>query len=76
MAIIAGDWVPGALVHFGNLWFIVNLEGGLERICSSDCSIDIVGSDTPVDYLQGLRLGASEADIFACTQHPLSTARR
>jgi len=76
MAIIAGDWVPGALVHFGDLCFIVSLEGGLEHICSSDCSIDIVGSDTPIDSLQGLRLEASEADIFACTQHPLSTARR
>ena len=51
MAIIAGDWVPGALVDFGGLHFIVNLEGGLERVCSSDSSPDIDGTDFVINSL-------------------------
>ena len=58
MAIISEDWVLGALVCFGGLRFIVNLEGGLERVCSSDCSLDTDGADSVVDSLRGLRLEA------------------
>ena len=71
MAIIARDWVPGTLMRFGDLCFIINLVVGLERICSSYCSIDIVGSDASIDSLRGLRLEVSEGDISARTQHPL-----
>jgi len=71
MAIIARDWVPGTLMCFGDLCFVINLVVGLERICSAYCSIDIVGSDASIDSLRGLRLEVSEDDISACTQHPL-----
>ena len=71
MAIIARDWVPGTLMHFGDLCFVIDLVVGLERICSAYCSIDIVGSDASIDSLRGLRLEVSEDDISACTQHPL-----
>ena len=71
MAIIARDWVPGKLMRFDDLCFVINLVGGLECICSSYCSIDIVGSDASIDSLRGLRLEVSEGDISACTQHPL-----
>jgi len=67
MAIIVRDWVSGALVHFGDLRFIVNPESGLERICSSDCSVDTASSDSVIGSLRGLRLEAGEADASAHT---------
>jgi hypothetical protein len=51
VAIIFGDWVLGALVAFGSLRFIVNLEGGLERVCSSDSSPDVDGTDFVINSL-------------------------
>ena len=69
MAIIAGDWVPGALVRFGDLRFIVNLQGDLERTCSPICSTDTASSDSVVDSPQGLQLNASRADALVRTQH-------
>ena len=69
MAIIAADWVSGTLVHFGGLRFIVNLEGGLECVCSSDCSPD-------ADSLWGLRLDALGANAPPHIRRPLADLAR
>ena len=50
-AIIAGAWVLGALMRFGGLCFIINLAGGLKRICPSVCSPDTDSSDSIVNSL-------------------------
>ena len=72
MAIIAGDWVPGALVPFGGLRFIVNLEGGLERVCSPDAD----GSDFIVESLRRLWLDATGACASPHARCPLANRTR
>jgi len=54
-------------VHFGDLRFIVNLEDGLEHVCSLNCSDDTTSSDSIVDSLRGLRLDAPGADALMRT---------
>ena len=76
MAIIAEDWVPVALVRFGGLCFNVNSEGGLERICSSDCSLDTNGAYSVVDSLRGLWLDALGASTFPQDHRLLTSGAR
>jgi len=71
MAIIAGDWVPGTLVRFGGLRFIVNLEGGLELVCSSGWLPNADGADPDVDSLQGLWLEVPRDNASPHVQRPL-----
>ena len=76
MAINTGGWVPGTLVHFSDLLFIVNAQSGLERIYSPDCSGNTVCSNPIVDFQQGLRMGAPRADAPACVRHPTTHGGR
>ena len=72
MAIDAGGWVLGTLVRFSDLHFIVNLEGGLERV-HAPVRHDSVIDTTPItDSLRGLRLDASEIDTSVRAQCPVS----
>ena len=72
MAIIVGDWVPGALVRFSDLHFIIKLQDGLECICSHDYSADTGSSDSVVDSMRGLQLDALRTNVPTSTQHPLT----
>jgi hypothetical protein len=57
-------------VRFGDLRFIVNLQGGLEPVCSPNSSNDIACSDSIVDSLLELPLDAPRADTPMRAQHP------
>ena len=70
MPINAGGWVPGVLVCFSDLCFIVNQQDGLERICSPDCSANIACSDRIVTSLRELQLDMPEAVFPAHGQRP------
>jgi len=61
-------------MHFGDLRFIINLEGGLERVCSPGCSVDTTSSNFIVDCLRGLWLDAPGANALTRLQLP-STGR-
>jgi hypothetical protein len=76
MVIIAGDRVPGTLVHFSGLRFIVNLEGGLEPVCSSSWLPNADGADPDVDSLRGLRLEVPGDNTSPHVQRPLTDRAR
>ena len=76
MAIIAGDWVPGTLMRFGGLRFIINLEGSLEPVCSSSWLPNADGADPDVDSLRGLRLEVPGDNASPHIQRPLTDRAR
>ena len=76
MAIIVGDGVSGALVRLSGLRFIINLEGGLQRICSTSCSPNADGTDSIVDSLRGLRFDDPQADAFPHSRRRLANHTR
>ena len=55
------SWVPGAHVHFGNLDFIITMEGGLVQAPVDIQHLCSVGLDAITEALEELQLHAPEA---------------
>ena len=57
-------------MRFGDLRFIVNLQGGLEPVCSPNSSNDIACFDSIVDSVLELPMDTPRADTPTRAQHP------
>ena len=55
------SWVPGADVRFGNLDFIVTMEGELAQVPAAIQPLHYVGLDAIIEELEELQLHAPEA---------------
>ena len=61
MAIHDVSWVPGAHVRFGNLDFIVTMEGELAQVPATVLPLHSAGLDAIAEALEELQLHAPEA---------------
>ena len=55
------SWVPGVHVRFGNLDFIVTMEGGLVQAPAAVQSLHLADLDAIAEALEELQLHAPEA---------------
>ena len=55
------SWVPGACGRFGNLYFIISMEGELARVPATVQPLHSAGLDTITEALEELQLHTPKA---------------
>ena len=62
------SWVPSAHVRFGNLDFIVTMEGELAQVPATVLPLHSAGLDVIIEALEELQLHAPEAHALGSDQ--------